>query len=74
MYESDTIEKVIDDSQERNITSINEMGESRLSLGIIMTISAFFGIWGVTCLISGLGQSASVQEIGSTLFTALTGM
>ena len=45
-----------------------------LAIGVIMVMAAFVGIWGTTCLISGLANTGSVQEIGSGLMTALIGM
>ena len=51
-----------------------ELGNSKLGIGVIMTMSAFLGIWGVTCVISGLANSGSLQEIGRGLLTAISGI
>lgn len=51
-----------------------EIGNSKLGIGVIMVMAAFVGIWGTTCLVSGLASSASIQEIGRGLITAITGM
>jgi hypothetical protein len=51
-----------------------ELGNSKLAIGVIMIMAAFVGIWGTTCLISGLAKTGSVQEVGSSLMTALIGM
>lgn len=51
-----------------------EDGNSRLGIGVIMIMAAFVGIWGTTCLISGLINSASMHDLGRGLITAVTGM
>lgn len=51
-----------------------ELGNSRLGIGVIMMMSACLGIWGVTCVISGLANSGSLQEIGRGLLTAISGI
>ena len=51
-----------------------ELGNSKLAIGVIMIMAALVGIWGTTCLMSGLADTGSVQEVGNSLMTALTGM
>jgi hypothetical protein len=51
-----------------------ELGNSKLGLGVIMIMAAFVGIWGIACLVGGLASAGSFHEIGSSLFTAFTGM
>ena len=50
-----------------------EMGNSKLGIGIIMSMAALVGVWGTTCLISGLANT-SLQEVGHSLLTAITGI
>jgi hypothetical protein len=51
-----------------------ELGNSKLGIGVIMIMAAFVGIWGTTCLVTGLLNSASVNEVGRGILTAFTGM
>lgn len=51
-----------------------EVGNSRLGIGIIMTMAAFVGFWGMACLVSGLANISSFQELGGGIITAITGM
>ena len=51
-----------------------ELGNSKLGLGIIMTMAAFVGIWGAACLVRGLANAGSFHEVGRSLITAITGM
>ena len=51
-----------------------EVGNSRFGIGIIMVLAGFLGIWGCTCLINGISQLQSFQELGHVLFTAFTGL
>ncbi len=50
-----------------------ELGNSKMGIGIIAVMAALVGLWGATCLISGLASS-SVSELGRGLITAITGM
>lgn len=52
----------------------HDLGNSRLGISVIMLLAAFIGVWGTTCLISGLANAGSIQEISSGLITALTGI
>ncbi len=74
MYESEILEKGISATETNTAERHHELGESILGLGIILTVVAFIGAWGFTCLISGLSHAASVREMGSSLITALTGI
>ncbi len=51
-----------------------EFGHSKLGLGGIMVMAAFVGIWGVTCLVNGLGSCENLGSLGRGLVMALTGM
>lgn len=51
-----------------------ELGNSRLAITVIISMSACVGIWGIACLVSGLAQSSGLQETGRALIMALTGM
>ena len=51
-----------------------EIGNSRFGIGIIMIMTCFVGIWGCLCLLNGIAQSQSVQELARNLFTAFTGI
>lgn len=62
-------------SFDREIESTElDLGNSKLGIGIIMTMAAFVGVWGVACLIGGLASTQSFHEIGRSLITAFTGM
>lgn len=74
MYESKILEKGISATETNTVERHHELGESNLGLGIIMTVVAFIGAWGFTCLFSGLSHAASIREMGSTLITALIGI
>jgi hypothetical protein len=50
-----------------------EIGNSKLGIGIIMFIAALVGVWGTTCLISGLANTGALHEVGRGLLTAITG-
>ena len=50
------------------------IGNSRFGIGLIMTMAGFVGAWGCICLINGISQSQSVQELGRGIITALTGI
>ena len=50
------------------------IGNSRFGIGIIMVMAGFVGAWGCFCLINGLVQSQSLQELGRGIFTAFTGI
>jgi len=52
----------------------SDLGDSRLGIGIIMMLASFVGIWGTICLINGLAQANSFQQLGRGLFTAITGL
>ncbi len=51
-----------------------EIGNSRFGFSMIMVMAGFVGIWGCLCLISGIAQSANLQELTRGLVTALTGI
>ena len=50
-----------------------EIGNSKLGIGIIMSMAALVGVWGTTCLINGLANSG-LHEVGRSLLTAITGI
>ena len=51
-----------------------DIGNSKFGFGIIMAMAGFVGVWGCICLMNGLSQSQSIQELGRSLFTAFTGI
>ena len=75
MYESMNItqERVATFDTDVEVADL-ELGNSRLGLGIIITMAAFVGIWGVACLVGGLASAGSFSEIWRGAVTAFTGM
>jgi hypothetical protein len=75
MYESMefTTEKVARFEHEIEAAEL-DLGNSKLGFGIIMTMAAFVGVWGVACLIGGLSSAGNLHEIGRSLITAFTGI
>jgi hypothetical protein len=55
-----------------DMNSVTE-GASQFGIGIILTLAALVGVWGVTCLVSGLAHNG-VMEMGRGFITAITGM
>jgi len=51
-----------------------EIGNSKLGIGLIMTMACFVGTWGCVCLINGIAQSQNIHELGRGLVTAFTGI
>ena len=51
-----------------------EIGNSRFGIGVIMVMAGFIGVWGCLCLINGIAQSPSMQELGRGIITAFTGI
>ena len=51
-----------------------EIGNSKVGIGIIMVMAFFVGAWGCLCLLSGIAQSQSLQELGRGIITAFTGI
>ena len=51
-----------------------EISNSKLGIGLIMTMAGFVGAWGCICLINGIVQANSIHEIGRGIFTAITGI
>ncbi len=51
-----------------------DIGNSRFGIGIIMAMAGFVGVWGCICLINGIVQSQSIQELAHGVFTAFTGI
>lgn len=51
-----------------------ELADSRLGISIIMSMAAMVGIWGTTCLISGMTSAGSISELSRGIVTALTGI
>lgn len=74
MYEMEITEGRTDSYREVAIRTPYELGESRLGIGIVMTTTALIGAWGLTCLVSGLSQAGSLQELGNHILMALTGI
>jgi hypothetical protein len=75
MYESMNItpERVASFDTDVGIEDL-QLGNSRLGLGVILTMAAFVGIWGVACLIGGLASAGNFNEVWRSLITAFTGM
>ncbi|OGQ95129.1 MAG: hypothetical protein A2521_00265 [Deltaproteobacteria bacterium RIFOXYD12_FULL_57_12] len=74
MYEIELTKKGMTATCIEAIIVRTEVGESRLGIGIIMAASALVGVWGVTCLISGLSQVASMQELFRSITIGFTGI
>ena len=51
-----------------------EIGNSRFGIGIIIAMACFVGVWGCLCLLNGIAQSQSLQELARGFFTAFTGI
>ncbi len=51
-----------------------EIGNSRFGIGVIMVMAGFVGVWGCLCLINGIAQSQSMQDLGRGIITAFTGI
>ena len=51
-----------------------EIGNSRFGIITIMTMAGFVGAWGCICLLSGIAQSQSLQDLGRGIVTAITGI
>lgn len=51
-----------------------EIGDSRLAFGIIMSMAAMVGVWSTTCIISGMASAGSFGELGRGLITAVIGI
>lgn len=49
-------------------------GISYAGIGIIKTLAALIGVWGVACLIGGLSKSGGIMEMAQGWLTAVTGM
>ena len=73
-----SIQKITEDqvstfSNEMNLVD-TDLGNSKLGIGIIMVLAGFIGAWGTICLVNGLVQANSFQQLGQGLFTAITGL
>ena len=74
MYDSiDITEKQITTLEYETDMPNFELGNSKLGIGIIMSMAALVGVWGTTCLISGLANTG-LHEVGRSLITAITGI
>ncbi len=75
MYDSMNItrERVATFDTDVEVTDL-QLGNSRLGLGVILTMAAFVGIWGVVCLIGGLASAGSFSDVWRGLVTAFSGM
>lgn len=71
----------------QNLTSLNERieaeqldqdamaaGISQVGIGVIVTLAALIGIWGVACLFGGINQDGNLMEMARGWLTAVTGM
>ena len=56
------------------VSSDLEIGNSRFGIGVIMVMAGFIGVWGCLCLVNGIDQSLSMQELGRGIITAFTGI
>jgi len=52
----------------------SDLGNSKLGIGIIMTLASFVGVWGTICLINGIVQANNFQQLSRGLITAITGL
>jgi len=72
------------ETTERQITACREdarlaslefnLGDSSMGLGVVNIMAASVGVWGLICLISGLGNCSALQELTRGLIVALTGI
>ena len=49
-------------------------GVSLVGIGIIKTMAALIGVWGLACLIGGVAKSGGLMEMAQAWLTAVTGM
>ena len=66
-------EQVIALDRDTDLAELN-VGDSRLGIGVIMTLAGFVGAWGFMCLLNGIIQANNIAEIGKGLITAATGL
>ena len=52
----------------------SDLGNSKLGIGIIMTLASFVGVWGTICLINGIVQANNFQQLSRGLITAIIGL
>lgn len=57
-----------------NETASSDLGDSRLAFMTIMAMSALVGVWGTSCIISGIMSAATVSDLGRGLITAVSGI
>jgi hypothetical protein len=69
-----TVEEQVATYESDVIANDLEIGNSRIGIGMIMVMAGFVGIWGCLCLINGIAQSSSLQELSRGIVTALTGI
>jgi len=65
--QSTTFDSIVVDSE-------LDIGNSRFGIGMIMITAGFIGILGCLCLISGIFQSHSLQDLNRGIITAFTGI
>lgn len=68
-----TIEEVDTLQQEVELPRM-EVGNPKFILGVIMVMAALIGMWGVLCLVGGLGNSDTLQGLARGFMTASLGM
>lgn len=51
-----------------------ELGNPKFILGVIMVMTALLGMWGVLCLVGGLANCDTVQELAKGFVTAYSGL
>ena len=63
----------VEEIEETKLEHIVE-GSTHAGMGIIMTMAALVGIWGLACLIGAFVQAGGLLEVGRAWFAAVTGM
>jgi len=49
-------------------------GVSQAGVGVILTLAAMIGIWGIACLVGGMARMGGVVELARAWMTAVTGV
>ncbi len=63
----------VGDMESTGMDSLSQ-GTSQFGLGLIMTLAALIGVWGVACLIGGIAKCEGILDLVRGYFTAVMGM
>ncbi len=50
-----------------------ELETSKVAMGVLGTLAALIGIWGLACLIGGIASCENLLDLGRAWFAAVTG-